>query len=72
MTMSYRGLRHGPRAVIERLERGEVVDPASYYFRIAPLFEVGAGELDWLNSIQAVGVGHRFPDGPVYTVFEVL
>lgn len=71
-TMTYRGLRRGPAEVIQRLERGEAVDPASYYFRIAPMFEVGDGDLDWLNGVQAVGVGHRFPDGPVYSVFEVL
>ena len=71
VTMSYRGLRHGPAEVIQRLENGEAVDPASYYFRIAPLFEAGT-ELDWLNGVQAVGIGHRFPDGPVYSVFEVL
>jgi hypothetical protein len=71
-TMTYRGLRHGPAEIIQRLERGEVVDPASYYFRIAPTFEVGAGDLTWLNGVQALGIGHRFPDGPVYSVFEVL
>jgi hypothetical protein len=71
-TMSYRGLRHGPAEVIQRLERGEAVDPASYYFRIAPLFEAGDGELHWLNGVQAVGIGHRFPEGPVYSVFEIL
>jgi len=72
VTMAYRGLRHGPPDVIQRLERGESVDPASYYFRIAPTFEVGDGDLSWLNGVQAVGLGHRFPDGPVYSVFEVL
>lgn len=72
VTMTYRGLRHGPTEVVQRLERGEVVDPESYYFRIAPLFETGDGELGWLNALQAVGIGHRFPDGPVYNVFEVL
>jgi len=72
VAMTYRGLRHGPREVIDRLERGESVDPGSYYFRIAPLFEADEGELGWLNRVQAVGLGHRFPDGPVYNVFEIL
>lgn len=72
VTMTYRGLRHGPADVIQRLERGESVDPASYYFRIAPLFEAADSEVSWLNGVQAVGIGHRFPDGPVYSVFEVL
>jgi hypothetical protein len=70
--MTYRGLRHGPPDVVARLEKGEVVDPASYYFRTNPLFETAAAKYDWLNRIVAVGIGHRRADGPVYSVFEVL
>ena len=54
------------------IEKGEVVDPASYYFRINPLFESEATKYDWINRVIAVGIGHRFADGPVYSVFEVL
>ena len=72
IAMSYRGLRHGPADVIQRIERGEVVDPASYYFRIAPSFEVDDPELAWLNGVLAIGIGHRLPHGPVYAVYEVL
>jgi hypothetical protein len=72
IAMTYRGVRHGPADVISRMERGETVDPASYYFRITPMFETAAGAYDWLNRILAVGIGHRSPDGPVYSVFEVL
>jgi Protein of unknown function (DUF3237) len=72
IAMTYRGVRHGPTDVISRMERGETVDPASYYFRITPMFETAAGAYDWLNRILAVGIGHRRPDGPVYSVFEVL
>ena len=35
--MTYHGVRHGPPDVVERIEKGEVVDPTSYYFRINPL-----------------------------------
>jgi hypothetical protein len=70
--MTYRGLRHGPAGVIEKIERGEVVDPVSYYFRINPLFETAAPQYDWINRVMAIGVGHRLADGPVYSVFEVL
>jgi len=70
--MTYRGLRHGPADVIERLERGEVVDPERYYFRISPLFETAAPRYDWINRVIAVGIGHRLAEGPVYSVFEVL
>ncbi len=69
--MTYRGLRHGPPDVVRRIENGEVVEPASYYFRIAPFFETAAAQYDWLNRLIAVGIGHRMADGPVYSVFEV-
>jgi len=70
--MTYRGYRHGPSAVIERLNRGEAVDPSEYYFRTAPYFETSAPLYDWLNRIVSVGIGHRLPTGPVYRVFEVV
>lgn len=71
ISMRYPGVRSGPPEVIRRLESGEDVDPADYYFRIAPTFEAPAGRYDWLNRIIAIGTGHRFRDGPVYSVFEV-
>jgi Protein of unknown function (DUF3237) len=70
--MTYRGYRHGPADVIERLNRGEPVDPGAYYFRVAPFFETRADKYDWLNRIVGIGTGHRPPDGPVYEIFEVL
>ena len=70
--MTYQGVRHGPPDVVERIEKGEVVDPASYYFRINPLFETSAAKYDWINRLVAVGIGHRRADGPIYSVFEVL
>lgn len=70
--MTYRGPRHGPPDVMERIARGETVDPAAYYFRISPLFETAAEKYDWSNRVLAVGVGHRRNDGPVCSIFEVL
>jgi Protein of unknown function (DUF3237) len=70
--MTYQGLRYGPRDVMDRIAKGEAVDPSSYYFRIAPLFETSAPSYDWINRVVAVGSGHRLPDGPIYSVFEVL
>jgi hypothetical protein len=70
--MTYRGMRHGPAAVMERVNRGEPVDPSEYYFRTAVAFETAAAKYDWLNRIIAVGTGRRPPEGPVYDVFEVL
>ena len=70
--MTYRGIRQGPADAIARLEKGEVIDPANYYFRIAPFFETEAPQYAWLNNVLAIGSGHRFADGPIYSVFEVL
>jgi hypothetical protein len=72
IVMTYQALRHGPRDVMEKLDEGKPVDPASYYFRMNPLFETSAERYDWLNRIIALGTGHRLPDGPVYSIFEVL
>jgi hypothetical protein len=70
--VTYIGLRCGPPEVMEKLHKGETVDPASYYFRITPLFETASSKYAWLNQIVAVGIGHRPPEGPVYSIFEVL
>jgi Protein of unknown function (DUF3237) len=72
IAMIYRGIRHGPPDIIDQIERGEVVDPTTHYFRIAPVFETAAPKYGWLNRIIAIGIGHRRADGPVYSVFEVL
>ena len=72
IAVNYKGLRHGPPEIIARIGRGEEVDPASYYFRISPMFETASEKYAWLNGILAVGIGHRFADGPVYNLFELL
>ena len=66
IAVTYRGYRHGPASVLERLNRGEKVDPAEYYFRIAPFFETGSEKYGWLNRVLAVGTGDRKADGPIY------
>jgi hypothetical protein len=70
--MTYQCLRAGPPNIIEKLDKGEPVDPRSYYFRMSPMFETSALKYDWLNRIIAVGIGHRLPDGPLYSIFEIL
>jgi len=57
-----RGVRRGPAEVIRRLTAGEIVDPSEYYFRTAPVFEVGPGPHGWLLDHSFVGVGIREPD----------
>jgi len=70
--MNYSGYRHGPAEVMDRLARGDAVDPSEYYFRIAPRFETGSQKYAWLNRTLAVGTGHRLPAGPTYDIYEVL
>jgi hypothetical protein len=70
--MTYRGMRHGPPAVMEKMNAGQFVDPSEYYFRTAIAFETAAPKYDWLNRIIAVGTGSRPPEGPIYEIFEVL
>ena len=69
--MQYSGIRTAKPAVLARLNAGEAVDPADYYFRTAVRFETGAAPLGWLNRILAIGVGQRPPGGPVYDVYAV-
>ena len=66
------GLRHGPPEVIAAVARGEVVDPATYYFRTTPRFETAHPAYAFLNRLVAVARGDRRPDGPIYTIHEVL
>jgi hypothetical protein len=72
INMTYRGIRHGPQDVIDRVNRGEEVDPALYYFRTAPFFETSSDKYGWLNRIVAVATGQRRATGPIYDVFQVL
>lgn len=66
------GLRHGPPAVIERLARGEAVDPALYYFRTAMRFETADPSVAWLNCIIALARGAREQRAVRLEVYQVL
>jgi len=66
------GLRHGPPEVIAALGRGETVDPTTYYFRTMPRFETAHPAYVFLNRLIAVATGDRRPEGPIYTIHEVL
>lgn len=72
IAMRYQGIRHGSGDVLARIDAGEMVDPASYYFRSIVQFETSAPQHDWLNRVLAIGVGTRYKDGPTYSLFEIL
>lgn len=65
------GLRHGPPDVMERLARGDSIDPGQYYFRTAMRFETADASLDWLNRILAVARGAREARAVRLDVYEV-
>ena len=68
----YPGLFHSSPDVAQRFTQGELVDPAEYYFRTAPLFETASDKYAWLNRILAVGIGRRMPGQVGYTVYALL
>lgn len=72
LLINYRGVRHGPAEVMQRIARGEQVPHDAYYLRTALVFETASQKYDWLNRIVAVGVGKRGPTGVVYEVHEIL
>jgi hypothetical protein len=70
--MVYQGMRHGPRAVMDRIANGKTVSPSEYYLRATPYFETASDKYGWINRIVSVAYGHRLAGGPVYQVFEIL
>jgi uncharacterized protein DUF3237 len=67
-----RGIRFGPLELLQRLNRGEAVDPALIYFRTVPRFETGAEKYRWLMESLFVGSAARHADRVVIDVHRVL
>ena len=65
------GVRVADPAVIERIARGEAVDPSLYYFRTTPSFRVRKGPYDWLQRAVFVARGARHPDRVVIDYYIV-
>ena len=51
---------------------GPTVEPAEYYLRAAPTFEVEIGRHDWLMRHVFVGIGERKADGNLVRYYTVL
>src|SRR5450759_1160866 len=66
-----RGIRFGPVDLLQRLKRGEAVDPKLIYFRTMPRFETGAGKYRWLMENIFVGSAARHADRVVIDVHQV-
>ena len=67
-----KGLRFGPIDLLQKLKRGEPVDPELIYFRTVPKFETGSEKYRWLMQNLFVGSAARHADRVVIDVHQVL
>jgi hypothetical protein len=67
-----KGLRFGPIELLQKLKRGEPVDPKLIYFRTVPKFETGAPNYRWLMENLFIGSAARHADRVVIDVHQVL
>ena len=66
------GIRFGPKEALDRIAKGEIVDPALIYFRSVPKFETGSAKYRWLMENLFIGVGARHPDRVEIEVYQVM
>jgi len=66
------GIRLGPKGLLDRIAKGESVDPALIYFRSVPKFETSHEKYRWLMERLFIGVGARHPDRVEIDVHQVL
>jgi hypothetical protein len=67
-----KGYRHGPPEIMQRLAKGETVDPNEYYFRAAPFFETSSEKYSYLNKFIYVATGERKKDSVVIHFYKLL
>jgi Protein of unknown function (DUF3237) len=65
------GVRVASPEVIERLAKGENVDPALYYFRTTPIFRAAGSAQNWMQRAVFVARGIRRPDHVVIDYYIV-
>jgi hypothetical protein len=65
------GVRSGPPAVLAALLRGEAVDPAEYYFRVAVHLETSAPRLAALERSIFVASAVRGASSVAYVAYQV-
>ncbi len=66
-----RGVRHGPREVLDRIAANEPVAADEYTYRMSLSVETSDPELAWLNRGVFVAVGAREPGAVIYDVYLV-
>ena len=67
-----KGYRHGPAEVLQRLAKGEAVDPREYYFRAVPVFETASEKYNYLNKFIYIVTGERKANNVVIDFFKIL
>ena len=67
-----KGIRFGPVELLQKLKRGEPVDPNLIYFRTVPKFETGAEQYRWLMQHIFVATAACHADRVVIDVHQVL
>jgi Protein of unknown function (DUF3237) len=67
-----KGIRFGPVELLQKLKRGEPVDPKLIYCRTTPKFETGHDNYRWLMEHIFVGSAARHADRVVIDVHMVL
>lgn len=72
ITIVNTGLRHGPAEVMQRLARGEAVEPSHYYFRSIPFFETSEPNYNWLTKTIFIATGVRRPTEVIIQIWKVL
>ena len=67
-----KGIRFGPVDLLQKLKRGEPVDPKLIYCRTVPRFETGSEKYRWLMEHIFVASAARHADRVVIDVHQVL
>lgn len=67
-----KGIRFGPVELLQKLKRGEPVDPALIYCRTSPKFETGHEKYRWLMERLFVASVARHADRVVIDVHQVM
>lgn len=67
-----KGYRHGLPEVMQKLAKGEQVDPKEYYFRATPAFETSAAKYNWLTKHIFVATGERKPASVIIDFYKIL
>jgi len=66
------GIRSVPKAYVEKVLKGEFLEPSLYYFRTTPTFEVYDEKYLWLKNSHFICRGERLPDTVRIEFYSVL